>query len=264
MRNGKALKGWMVTGATTLLIVCFLASTTWAASAPRLNLFPKDVTEHLSETGETARAMESELKGVITSLETQMDLFKASECEGSTGDPGCEKITRQIADGYQKMLDVMKESLPEMKQSIMATNKGIEKNLRRELGGKTTPAEMQKMLAKKKKPKVIKGRFSLSARFAQYHSLVSSGGGQSLAKLAAEIYLDSKQVLEMIDLMDAEMARQETIIKLGSMYGTITPEMSGTVDAVKTVIFGEPEGESSLPEAPGGEAGGFQSPLRKY
>ncbi len=264
MRIKNVLKGWMLPGMTALLIVFFLATMTWAASAPRLNLFPKDVTEHLSETGETARAMESELKVAIKGLETQMSLFKASECEGSTGDPGCEKINRQMGESYQEMLDIMKASLPDMKQSIRATNKGIEKNLRRELGGKTTPAELQKMLAKKTKPKVIKGRFSLSARFAKYHSLISSGSGQSLAKLAAEIYLDSKQVLEMIDLMDAEMARQETIIKLGSMYGTITPEMTSTVDAVKTVIFGEAETESTLPEAPEGEVGGFQSPLRKY
>ncbi|MCP4690187.1 MAG: hypothetical protein GY859_19195, partial [Desulfobacterales bacterium] len=79
----KALKGWMLPGMTALLIVAFFTTISWAASAPRLNLFPKDVTEHLSETGETARAMETELKGVITSLETQMNLFQASECEGS-------------------------------------------------------------------------------------------------------------------------------------------------------------------------------------
>ncbi len=260
----RALKGWMAPGVTALSIIFFFTTISLAASAPRLNLFPSDVTEHLSETGETARAMETELKGVIKGLETQMNLFKASDCEGSTGDPGCESISRQMGERYQEMLDIMKSSLPEMRSSIMATNKGIEKNLRKELGGKTTPADIQKMLGKKAKPKVIKGRFSLSARFAKYHDLISSGGEQSLAKLASEIYLDSKQVLEMIDLMDAEMARQETIIKLGSMYGTITPEMSDTVGAVKTVIFGEPEGESTLPEAPGGEAGGFESPLRKY
>jgi hypothetical protein len=46
------------------------------------------------------------------------------------------------------------------------------------------------------------------------------------------------------------------------MYGTLTPEMMSTVDAVKTVIFGEPEDEGGiLPAAGEVGTGTFKSPL---
>jgi hypothetical protein len=92
--------------------------------------------------------------------------------------------------------------------------------------------------------------------------MISSGSKNTLATLAAEIYLDSREVLGMIDMMEAEIAQQQTLIKLGSMYGTLTPEMMSTVDAVKTVIFGEPEDEGGiLPAAGEVGTGTFKSPL---
>jgi len=250
-----------VGGILVISVVVLFSVSSFAASAPRLNLFPRDVTEHLSNTGNAAKAMENNLKDVIKGLDTQMKLHKASGCDGST-DPGCDEIAKQMSGHYQKMLNVLKESLPEMKHSIKATNRGIQKNLRKEIGKKTSPADIQRMLSKSNKPKVFKGRFSLSSRFAKYHSMISSGSQSSLATLAAEIYLDSNEVLKMIDLMEAEMAQQETIIKLGSMYGTITPEMTNTVDAVKSVIFGEEDSENAgLPDTVESETGTFQSPL---
>lgn len=252
-------KGWL-TGTAILIATLLIATIALADSAPRLNLFPRDVTEYLSNTGSVAKSMETDLKGVISGLETQMNLYEASGCGGSE-DPGCAEIAKQMGEHYKEMLHVMKESLPEMKQSVMATNRGIEKNLRKELGGKTTPADIQRLLGKASEPKVFKGRFSLSSRFAKYHKMISVGNKDTLATLASEIYLDSAEVIKMIDLMEAEIAQQETIIQLGGMYGTLTPEMANTVESVKTVIFGEDEGEFSLPEAPAGDAGVFHSPL---
>ena len=260
MKRKKSIKPVLLFGLAALFLATFAISQASGASTPRLNLFPSDVTEHLSNTGATAGAMEHSLKGVIQKLETQSKLYNETGCEGSS-DPGCEEIAKQMGDHYIEMLTIMKESLPEMKHSIKATNKGIEKNLRKELGKKTSPADIQRLLSKQTKPKVFKGRYSLSSRFAKYHKMISSGRNSSLATLASEIYLDSNEVLNMIELMEAEIAQQETLHKLGQMYGTLTPEMISTVDAVKTVIFGEPEGESTLPEARGGDVGAFHSPL---
>lgn len=260
MDRKKTLNSVLFFGLVTLIIAAFIIPQASAASTPRLKLFPSDVTEHLSNTGATAGAMESNLKGVIQKLETQSQLYNETGCEGST-DPGCEEIAKQMGDHYIEMLTIMKESLPEMKHSIQATNKGIEKNLRKELGKKTSPADIQRLLSKQSKPKVFKGRYSLSSRFARYHKMISSGRNNSLATLAAEIYLDSNEVLNMIELMEAEIAQQETLHKLGQMYGTLTPEMISTVDAVKTVILGEAKEESTLPEARGGDIEAFHSPL---
>jgi len=247
--------------ATALCLALVMMPCAWAGVSPRLNLFPSDVTEHLSNTGAVAGAMEESLKTVIHDLDSQQRLYDETGCRGS-GDPGCEAIAKQISEKYSEMLSIMEENLPEMKHAVRATHQGIGKNLRQELGRKTSPAGIQALLSDKAKPKVFKGRYSLSGRFSQYQKMISSGGKNTLATLAAEIYLDSREVLTMIDLMEADIARQQTVIKLGQMYGTLTPEMMSTVDAVKTVIFGEPEDDSGiLPTGEEGSAEQFKSPL---
>ncbi len=253
-------KRLVINAILALMFISFLNINGFAATSPRLKLFPREVTEHLKNTGRIAKQMETDLKGVILELENQMQLYTASGCENSS-DPGCEEIAKQIGEKYNAMLDIMKASLPEMRNTIQITNAGIERNLRKELGKKATPADIQRMLSKKAKPKVYNGRFSLSKRFAKYHRLISSSSKNSLATLAAEIYLDSSEVINFIDLMEAEISREKIIIELGNMYGTLTDEMTSTVDSVKTVIFGEPEGESLLPEATSEGSSGFKSPL---
>ena len=233
------------------------------ASRPRLNLFPTDVKEQLSNTGAVAGVMERNLRSTIEKLETQTRLYPETGCEGSS-DPGCLEISRQMGDQYMEMLSIMKANLPEMRSSIAATNRGIEKNLRRELGKKTAPADIQRFLGKQEKPKVFKGRYSLSSRFSQYSQLIRTGNTSNLASLAAEIYLDSREVLTMIDIMEAEIAQQETIHQLGQMYGTLTPEMITTVDAVKAVIFGDIDDGSVLPEAHSANAESYRSPLELF
>lgn len=249
-------------GAFTLFFMLLSAGHVMAASKPKptLNLFPSDVTEYLTRTGATAKNMEGSLKGVIQKLETQRTLYEQTGCEGS-GDPGCAEMTAQMGDTYLEFLGIIEDSLPAMKSSVRATNKGIEKNLRREVGKKTSPADIQRLLSDNGKPEVFNGRYSLSSRFAKYHAMITRGGSTTLATLASEIYLDSGAVLNMIGMMEAEIPQQRAIIELGRLYGTLTPEMVETVDAIKEVIFGEVEEDSVLPVHQGGEVGTFQSTL---
>jgi len=260
MEKKKMFHSTLMICVLTLLPVVFTLNQAAAASKPTLNLFPSDVTEQLTNTGTVAKQMEKSLKGTIQKLDAQKKLYDQTGCDGSS-EPGCDELAKQMGDHYMEILTIMKENLPEMKQSITATHKGIEKNLRKEVGKKTSPADIQRLLGKNGTPKVFKGKYSLSSRFAQYHKMISRGSNNTLATLAAEIYLDSGAVLNMIGLMEAEIVQQETMIKLGQMYGTLTPQMIDTVDAVKAVIFGEVEDGGALPMADGGEVGGFRSPL---
>ena len=247
---------------TGLLLLVLTMPVYAQTGAPQLKLFPRDVTDMLKETGATARAMENSLRGVIGRFDKQTKLFEESSCAPDSSDQACKDIAEQISQTYQEMLDVMQESLPKMKQNIEATSKELGIRMRRQLGQKVSPAEIQNTLGKESKPEVTSGRFSLSKRFSQYHSLISSNQ-QSLTVLAAEIYLDTSSVAEWIDLMEAEIGRQQTIIELGRMYGSLTSEMVGTVDNVKNIVFGEEEireGALSPPPLPE-EAAEFISPL---
>lgn len=217
---------------------------------PQLKLFPMSVTEHLSNTGEAAAAMENNLKEVITELKAQEELFTSTGCEGMTESQGCDDIARQMGDSYMKMIDIMERNLPEMENSVAKTNKAVARTLRSEIGKKASPADVQRLLGQQSQRQPFKGRYSLSKRFEDYKRLVSSGNDYNLATLAAEIYLDSLSVKDMIAVMKGEIAQQKTLHKMGSMYGTLTPDMTTTVDRVKILLFGEPdEGSTHYREA---------------
>ena len=77
-----------------------------------------------------------------------------------------------------------------------------------------------------------------------------SGAGGSLAAVAAEIYLDTQEVKDLISLTRDEISRAKLMIDLDQLYGIITPEMFEMVGRVKTIIFGETGEEEGIPDPP--------------
>lgn len=246
----------------SIILFNVLAVASIATGAPVINLFPSDVKEHITNTGAMAKDMETELRGVIEKLDAQTKLYKEIGCDNSD-DPGCMEIRKQIGNHYKEMLEIMESSLPEMKQYMAATGKGIEKRIKKELGQKTSPAEIQNLLSGSARPKVVKSRISLSGRFAKYYEMIKSGSGTNIVSLASEIYLDSRAVLDTIDLMAQEIQRQKMVIVVEEQWGTITPEMVTMVNTVKEIVFGELDDSAVLPVREAGleKEGTFRSEL---
>lgn len=244
------------------ILLSLLAMAGPATGAPVINLFPSDVQEHISHTGTMAKEMETALKDVIGKLDTQTKLYREIGCDNSD-DPGCLEIKKQIGDNYKEMLEIMESSLPEMKHTMAATGRGIEKRIKKELGQKISPSGIQKLLSGSTRPRVVKSRVSLSSRFAKYYEMIRSGGGNSIASLASEIYLDSHAVMETIDLMTQEIQRQKMVIVVEGQWGTVTPEMVSMVNSVKEIVFGEFDDTPVLPAMSGDPAseGTFGSEL---
>ncbi len=227
-------------------------------TAPTIRLFPTTVVENVKQTGETARAMEEGLQGIVQELEQQMILYKESKCEGAEADEGCADIMRQMGDKYLEMLNRMEDQLPEMERSLKVTGVSLERHLRQELGKKMTPRGLQRMIAgndrkaAEKRPGNRQGR--LSEKFRKYYKLVAlgsrSGGNGSLAAVASDIYLDTQEVLELVTLTRDEIGRAKLMIQLNQEYGSVTPEMFKMVSGVKGVIFGEVESELGIPGSP--------------
>jgi hypothetical protein len=221
------------------------------ATKPRLNLFPKNFSEHIGNAYQEASSMENNLRDIIQKLETQATLYRETGCDGSSG-PGCQKISDQISDNYLTMLTILKGSLPKIKKSIDVAKISVEETIRKELGKKSSPADIQKLIENQADnqtfPKTVNGRRSLSSVMSNSFKMIALGRDHDQALLAAEIYLDSKAVLKFVDLMEGEIAHQESFLVIGQMYGTLTPEMIDTVDQIKTVIFGEYEEGGTLPE----------------
>ncbi len=242
--------------ATVCLVAGLVGSAVTVATAeepPAFRLFPSTVVENVMESGRVARDMETNLQGIIDELDRQWQLYQESKCEGSEGDPGCQQISRQLGEKYLEMLTHMEAELPRIEASVQATSDSLERRLSVELGQKLTARGLQEILVNEtsRSDRLPTSRSSrrtggrLSERFRQYYRLVvkaDAGGGGSVALVAADIYLDSKEVLQLIRLTRDEINRSRLMIELRNGFGTVTPEMSEVVSGVRNVLFGEEDG----------------------
>jgi hypothetical protein len=176
-----------------------------------------------------------------------------------------------LSQTYLEMLNLMETRLPGMEDSVRATNTSLEKRIRNELGRKTTPRGLQKVLERTPQKAMQSPRYRrragrLSEKFRQYYRLVAMaprmGTGGSLASVAAEIYLDTQEVQELIALTRDEISRAKLMIDLDQAYGIITPEMFEMVGRVKSILFGETGQEEGIPgPPPGSTKAEYRSPL---
>lgn len=242
-----------------------------AKESPTIRLFPTTVIENIKQTGQAAKAMEQDLQGVIDQLNQQEELYIASKCQGAEAEQGCSEIAGQLSQTYLEMLDLMETRLPGMEDSVRATNTSLEKRIRKELGRKTTPRGLQKVLERTPQKSIESPRYKrksgrLSEKFRQYYKLVAmapkTNSGGSLAAVAAEIYLDTQEVEELIALTRDEISRAKLMIDLDQAYGIITPEMFEMVGRVKTILFGDTGEEEGIPGPPPGSVKAeYRSPL---
>jgi hypothetical protein len=239
-----------------LVTACLLvtpAAVQASPQAPTIQLFPTTVLEEIKHTGDVAAQMETGLQTVIGRLDEQQKLYVESKCEGNEGDPGCERIARQMGKSYLEMLTIMGDRLPEMETAVNNTSASLRKRLRSELGQKKTSWTLQEMLvdaqsdnADKAGRPALRGRsgMRLSDRFHQYYRLVARSGGEvnsSLAVIASDIYLDMQETSGLIARTRDEISRATLMEQLNQSFGTITPEMQEVVAGVKSILFGEDE-----------------------
>ena len=215
------------------------------------------------------------MQGVISQLDQQQKLYLDSKCEGNEGDPGCERIARQLGKSYLEMLNIMADKLPEMETAVNATSASLEKRIRKELGQKKTSWTLQELLIGEESGKSsaasqpsLRGRsgMRLSDRFSQYYKLVARSGGKtnsSLAVIASDIYLDMQETSSLIARTREEISRATLMEQLNQSFGTITPEMQEVVAGVKAILFGEELDAMPMAIPPVGAADyGYESALQ--
>lgn len=244
-----------------------------AADGPTIRLFPTTVIEDIRQTGAVAMEMESGLQDVIARLDQQQELFLQSKCDGAQNDAGCDQIARQLGDTYMEMLTIMGDLLPDMEHAVNGTRGSLEQRLRTEIGNKMSPWTMQETLlgnrpdGQAKTAPRLRGRsgLRLSERFRQYHDLVAhhpGGSDDSLAVVAADIYLDMSEASDLIARTQQEISRATLMGQLNQSFGLITPEMQQVVSGVKSILFGDPDAAAIVAGPPVEEDGGvFRSPL---
>jgi hypothetical protein len=265
----------LVISAMVFASAAFGATVTTTPDGPTIRLFPTTVVEDLRLTSAVAKEMETGLQEVIGRLDQQQQLYLDSKCEGAEEDPGCQRMAKQLGATYLEMLGIMEERLPDMEHTVNNTRLSLEKRLRSELGNKMTPWMLQETLlgggaqgtaSSKVSPK-LRGRsgMRLSERFRQYHQLVASSGSngdQSLAVVAADVYLDMDETSLLIARTREEIARATLMEQLNQSFGIVTPEMMEVVGGVKSILFGDTGGNVQIAGPPPAQIEqAYRSPL---
>jgi len=260
---------------SVILLACldFSAPAYAKVDGPTIRLFPTTVVEDLRLTSSVAKEMETGLQEVIGRLDQQQQLYQESKCEGAEEDPGCQRMAKQLGATYLEMLGIMEERLPDMEHTVNNTRLSLEKRLRSELGNKMTPWMLQETLiggSPQGQPAAapkLRGRsgMRLSERFKQYYQLVSSSGSQSdqsLAVLAADVYLDMDETSVLIARTREEIARATLMEQLNQSFGIVTPEMMEVVGGVKSILFGDTGSNIQIAGPPPGQIEqAYRSPL---
>lgn len=229
------------------LIFVLITHPVAAQQSPTIKLFPTEVVENVRETGRVAGDMEKSLQKSMRELDQQWQLYRASRCAGAEDDPGCDLIAKQLADTYLEILLRIDANLPRMRALVQTTVTSLEKGLREEFGLRMSASDLQKLLADRSPggPRANPGRTSqpmgrLSERFREYYQVVAqSTTPGSMATVAAEIYLDGKEMLQLITLTEAEIARSQLMLEMRSELGSLTPELIDVLSGVKSILFGE-------------------------
>ena len=231
-------------------LICILITHPVAAQqSPTIKLFPTEVVENVRETGRVARDMENSLQKSMGELDQQWQLYRASRCESAEDDPGCDQIAKQLGITYLEMLLRMDANLPRMQALVQTTVTSLEKGLREEFGLRMSASDLQKLLADQSPGgrQSNSGRSNqpigrLSERFRQYYQVVAQSQATtpgSMALVAAEIYLDGKEMLQLITLTQAEITRSQLMLEMRSEFGSLTPELIDVLRGVKNILFGE-------------------------
>lgn len=229
---------------TAAVLSVSVANTALAVNQPTINLLPTTVIENLKQTAAGAKAMEDNLQQVISNLDAQNKLYAASHCDGAINDAGCDQIQQQIANNYSQLLSTIDAALPEIERNVANTHQAVSQRLRTEVGLKMTPLDIEKLVRQQSsaanRSPVARKHQRLSRMFGNLAKLVSQQGrGDSMAVMASGIYWDTQQVMNDINVIKQDIAVAQMQLDVFKAYGQITPEMVGTVDNVKTLLFGD-------------------------
>jgi hypothetical protein len=237
-------------------IVLFAANPTLAnvGTGPAVNLFTPLSIESLSETSRNARELERSLESLIEKLETQSSLYEAADCS-LTYDDGCQKLRRGMKQTYNSLLSEMQDQLPDIRASIEKTRDALADRMQSELGRKMTPGDLQRLVSGRSSKTGANGNSMkqnkgsrLSGLFESYYRLVQRNGGSSGSGtvLAAQLYIDSVNSAQYLDLIEAEIDSQHTELMLELEWVELTAQMNGTVDNVKTLLWGGTDNRHEL------------------
>lgn len=225
-------------------------------AVPRIELFPTSVAENIRHASERASQMENDMESVMTKMDRQLALYHSAKCDNSSTDQGCQHIKKQISDTYLEFLTALKQTLPEVKSALQSTADELGSKIHQQLGNRMTPRGIQNLLNGKEHTAATireatghrQGR--MSKLFNKVYRMIAtnSNNAPTSAILAAEVYADSSEALDVISAIEADITASEVPLRLEGLWnGGPNQQMLNVVSATKTLLFGDAE-EEALPK----------------
>ncbi len=211
---------------------------------PTISLFPSTVKQDLKQSVAATKKLEDSIQPIIAQMAETEELFRAANCDGEAGDPGCAQLKKQLQQQYLDMLNEVDAILPEVEKSIKATHKSLSKSITKTLGRTKTPYQIQQEFLKQNKaiPDRIRGnkKRGLAKRLEGLLRLTSTKTDPSSVLVAAsEFFLDANDSLSIISQTRAAIIQAKTQAALDLELGSLSEEMFATVDSVKGIIDDE-------------------------
>ena len=228
------------------IIVCafwaILSYTTFASSAPTIELIPSNVTDNLKATAKTSIKMEQKLTTIIAGFEGDLKDHTNALCASRASDQ-CREIVDHIQQKYKQMLQVSQQYLGLKRRQITTIHHDQGRHLKRQLG-RLSPFGLQQQLHQFDAKKGDRG---FSDSVGAISNLVHTDG-KPLALKSANLYLENLSELKKIDGTLANISGQlQTIDLPRRQTSTITPKMIALLDEVKQIVFRE---EAAIGEEP--------------
>ncbi len=131
-----------------------------------------------------------------------------------------------------------------MEQAIKQTSKSLQKNLKSQLGLNMTPRQLQSKILKKHSQTSAasisrsRRKLALSDRFKSYHQLVAMGS-RIMVEVAANIYLDTTKVIDLIGLTREEIGRKSCYPSFDSYLENLLRVAAGDPDMAHRKDFSD-------------------------
>jgi hypothetical protein len=256
------------------LLPCVLALIAVSAAAaeevaPTVRLVPTELVEEIRDTRAVAAQVETDVVHAVEDLDRQSRLLRASQCDPGVVDPGCDAIRDQVRRRYLEMLGGIEARLPGLERSV----RRIERGLRERLGaGAASTREIQGRLARRRTHRDPSSRprlrgasgASLSQKLGRLQSVMGSAGQAktSVEALAADLYLDMRESLDLIAVLRDEIARTRILAETQLGASALTPEMEAVTADARVLIFGSEQGADRAPDRPTAvQPAAYRSPL---
>ena len=240
-----------------------------AQDGPSIALDTTELVADIRQARTAAATVEEGLQEALSRLAAHTARLDEAGCEPEDQARECLDLRDSMRGDYLALLDGVEGRLPGLRDSVG----GLVDNLERRMAAETgTMRDVQDELAGAPGGSAASGPalrgvsgFALSENLASLQGLVASAGAGevSMRAVQSDLYLDMTESLQLIDAIEAEIARTRinAELQIGGMQ--VSEEDIALTGRVRDQLFGRRESagvpDARRPEAP--EPQDFRSPL---